>query len=213
MVVVLVTVAYAAWLLPGRQGFPSWIADATVALGAATVLTLAWVFWRLRGSAAPGRVAMSGLGLAAAALLMVPATGSGSVVAGGLGAFDTPFQPSVVTNFNRAVFGPVVNPVGLAKIESTRRGAPDLMAAQTSAVAAMYIFATGDEVLPLGGYTGTVPSPTAAAVSHMIAAGRFHLALIATPDATPGARYIATHCLHVAPAPSSVAKLTVYYCQ
>ena len=58
---------------------------------------------------------MLGLGLAAAALLMVPATGSGSVVAGGLGAFDTPFQPSVVTNFNRAVFGPVVNPVGLAR--------------------------------------------------------------------------------------------------
>jgi energy-converting hydrogenase Eha subunit B len=47
----------------------------------------------------------------------------------------------------------------------------------------------------------------------MIAAGRFHLALIASPDATAGARYIATHCLHVAPAASAVARLTLYYCQ
>jgi 4-amino-4-deoxy-L-arabinose transferase-like glycosyltransferase len=213
VLIVVVTVVYAAWLLPGRQGFPSWIAQATVALGAATVVALGWVVRRSRGSSTPGRVGIIGLGLGAAAVLFVPAVGSGSVVAGGLGPFDTPFQPSAVTNFNRQVFGPQSNPDGLAKIESVRRGAPDLMAAQTSAVAAIFIFATGQEVLPLGGYTGTIPSPTANAISSMIAAGRFHLALIASPDATAGARYIATHCLHVAPAASAVARLTLYYCQ
>jgi 4-amino-4-deoxy-L-arabinose transferase-like glycosyltransferase len=211
--VVAISVAYAAWLLPGRQGFPSWIAQLTVALGLATVLALGWCVWRARGGSKPGPARIVGLVLAGLAIVLVPAAASGSVVAEGLGAFDTPFQPPAVTTVNRQVFAPQPNPVGLTKIASVRRGAPDLMAAQTSAVAAIYIYATGLEVLPLGGYTGTIPSPTARAVRSMIAGGRFHLALIASPNATEGARYIAQHCLHVAPAPSPVARLTVYYCQ
>ena len=41
-----------------------------------------------------------------------------------------------------------------------RNGAPDLMATQTSVLAASLIFATGQEVLPIGGYTGTIPDPS-----------------------------------------------------
>ncbi len=91
------------------------------------------------------------------------------------------------------------------------------MAAQTSAVASVFIYATGEEVLPLGGYTGTIPAPSVADVRSMIAHRDFHLALIASPGATPVTAYIETHCLHVPPPggrPVSVVapKLRISYC-
>ena len=135
------------------------------------------------------------------------------MVAESLGAFDTPFQPQGVTTFVHSVFAPQPSPPDLATIESVRRGAPYLMATQTSAVAAPYIYATGEEVLPLGGYTGTTPAPSVAQTRSMIARGLFHLALIATPTATPSARFIAAHCLHVQKRGTAAApKLRVYYC-
>ena len=46
----------------------------------------------------------------------------------------------------------------------------------------------------------------------MIARGLFHLALIATPTATPSARFIAAHCLHVQSAGRRRFKQRVYDC-
>jgi 4-amino-4-deoxy-L-arabinose transferase-like glycosyltransferase len=212
---VLITVGYAAWLLPtGGTGLPSGLAAAAIVLGLVAALALAWSAFRRgrRGGAAPQ--AAVALVLAGAALLLVPAVASASVVAEGLGPFDTPFQPAGVTRFVRAVFAPQPSPPALAAIESARRGAPYLMAAQTSAVAAPYIYATGEEVLPLGGYTGIIPAPSIASTRAKIATGDFHLALIASPGATPGARYIARHCLRVPSASkASIApRLKVYYC-
>ena len=134
-----------------------------------------------------------------------------------LGPFDTPFQPTVDTAFIQHQFAPQPSPTGLAALEAARRGAPYLMAAETSAVAAPYIYATGEEVLPLGGFTGVTPSPTAAAAESKIAAGDFHVAIIATPGATPGAGYIAMNCLHLAQPksqhPTGLARrLNLYYC-
>ena len=81
------------------------------------------------------------------------------------------------------------------------------MAAQTSAVAAPFIYATGEEVLPLGGYTGVIPSPTAAEMQSFVTARQFHLALVAAPEVTPGAAYVVARCLHVrsrsAPGPAA----------
>jgi hypothetical protein len=68
-----------------------------------------------------------------------------------------PFQSTPTTTFIRDVFAPQPSPPGLASIEAARRGAPYLMAAQTSAVAAPFIFATGEEVLPLGGTPARFP--------------------------------------------------------
>jgi 4-amino-4-deoxy-L-arabinose transferase-like glycosyltransferase len=232
--VVLVTVGYAAWLLPPEgTGLPSWLAPAALVLGLAAAALLAWSAWRAlaarRGGDEAGAavgvgvatgarfdVAAAGCLLAGLAILLVPAAASASVVAKGLGPFDTPFQPVAVTGFLRTVFAPESSPPGLADLEQVRRGAPALMAAQTSAVAAPFIYATGDEVLPLGGYTGIIPSPTAAQVSARISDGYFHLALIAQKGATAGTAYIVAHCLHLRPKKSaggSVApKLKIYYC-
>jgi 4-amino-4-deoxy-L-arabinose transferase-like glycosyltransferase len=213
---VLITVGYAAWLLPtGGTGFPAGLAAAAIVCGLAAVLALAWSAVRgRRGSDSPHAGVLAAV-LAGAALLLVPAVASASAVAEGLGPFDTPFQPTATTTFLRHVFAPQPTPPGLADIESVRRAAPYLMAAQTSAVASPFIYATGEEVLPLGGYTGTIPVPSAAATRAMIAAGKFHLALVAKPGATAASRYITGHCLHVAPrrSTSSVTPtLKIYYC-
>ncbi len=215
---VLVTVGYGVWLLPADgTGLPPWLATAAVVLGLAAVALLAWAaLGRPSGGGgsrgAPSTVAAACTG---AALLLIPAVASASVVAQSLGPFDTPFQPQFVTTVVRNVFAPQPSPPGLATIESVRRGAPYLMAAQTSAVAAPYIYATGEEVLPLGGYTGTTPSPSAARTRAMIAQGLFHLVLIASPGAIPSTELIAARCLAVPPKrgqPAVLIKVSIYYC-
>ena len=228
--VVLVTVGYAAWLLPPEgTGVPPWLAPAVAVLGLVAVALIAWSAWRalaLRrsGGADTHRfdasvhfdVTAAGCLLAGLAVLLVLATACASVVSKGLGPFDTPFQPVVVSEVLHTVFAPQSSPPGLADLEQVRRGAPALMAAQTSAVAAPFIYATGDEVLPLGGYTGIIPSPTAAQLRARISGGFFHLALIAQPGSTGGTAYIAATCLHVPPkqgtGASVVPKLKIYYC-
>jgi hypothetical protein len=90
------------------------------------------------------------------------------------------------------------------------------MAIQTAALAASYIFATGQEVLPLGGFTGAVPEPSPASLAAMVAAGRFRLALVATPSASASTSWIAGHCMLVsAPARASrtaPVPISVYFC-
>jgi 4-amino-4-deoxy-L-arabinose transferase-like glycosyltransferase len=221
--VALVTVGYAAWLLPpAGTGLPPWLAPLAAALGLAAAAVLGWSLWRAARQSEGVEIAFdaaaAGCLLVGMAVLLVPAAASASVVAKGLGPFDTPFQPVVVTEALHTVFAPQSSPPGLADLEQVRHGAPALMAAQTSAVAAPFIYATGDEVLPLGGFTGVIPSPTAAQLEARISAGFFHLALIAKPGATAGTAYVAAHCLRVAPRRSKgtsgslVPTLKIFYC-
>ena len=196
MGIVVVTVGYGAWLLPGRgTGLPPWLATAAVLLGLAAVVpggvgrAVAGP-WRRRG-APRGDARRCGAPLHPR---------RGQRVGGG--RVTGPLRHAVparapCTTVVHTVFAPQPSPPGLAAIEAARRGAPYLMAAQTSAVAAPFIYATGEEVLPLGGYTGTTPAPSVARTRSMIAQGLFHLALLAAPTATPSARFIAAHCLRV----------------
>ncbi len=233
---VLVTVGYARWLLPPQgTGLPPWLAPTAVAVGLVAVALLAWLAWGQRSGGryddrierglggpseadarASSSIAMTAAALGALALVLVPSVASASVVALRLGPFDTPFEPPGVTTFLLHTFAPQSSPPGLATIETARRSATYLMAAQTSAVAAPYIYATGQEVLPLGGYTGTQPSPSAATVRTMVANGRFHLALVASPAASASAAFVAAHCPRVPARPgqgSVVApKIKIYYC-
>ena len=189
---VLLSSIYAYWLLPSSgTGLPGWLALTVLGLGiVAAVLIAAELVFRLEAAGT-----WLGLALAGTAILLVPLVATASVDANTLGAFDTPFQPTAVTAFTRVFFGAPLRSVStLPQIEGVRNGAPDLMATQTSVLAAPFIYATGQEVLPIGGYTGTAPSPTVANVRNMVALGRFHLVLAAlgsTDRGLPGLPLIA----------------------
>ena len=90
------------------------------------------------------------------------------------------------------------------------------MATQTSALAAPFIFVSGQEVLPIGGYTGTIPEPSLATLESMVHAGAFHLVLQSPSTTDPRLVWIARHCLSVPPPTGrgvpSGARYAIYYC-
>ncbi len=52
--------------------------------------------------------------------------------------------------------------------------------------ASPYILATGQEVMPMGGFSGTVPSPTLSAVKHLVRTGQLRFFLISGTGAGAG---------------------------
>jgi hypothetical protein len=197
------TTAYTLWLLPAHNR-PGWLPGAAAALGAtalgAAVVALA------RPSQRTFAVALTAVCLAGA---LVPAVASASLTAHGRGPFDTPFQPPSVTavtqQFARSAGEP--SPAAIAAFEHFGQGVRYPLATYTSLLAAPLIYATGQEVLPIGGFQGTNPSPTLNRLQRLIAQGQLHL-ILGPIDTDPRMRWAAAHCQHVAP----VAGLPVLYC-
>jgi hypothetical protein len=207
---VLLTVGYAAWLLPPNgTGLPGWLLPLTIGAGvvAALLLLVGPPIRREAGS----RMPMAALAVALAAILLVPATASVSMAAGSLGPFDTPFESQAVNRSTRA-FLDTIEPakVLVPTLENAQFGAPYLMATQTSALAAPFIYVSGREVLPIGGYTGTIPVPTLAQLQSMIQARQFHLVLQTRTASDPRLVWIAKNCRFV---PNSAKEQYVaYFC-
>jgi 4-amino-4-deoxy-L-arabinose transferase-like glycosyltransferase len=207
---VAVTCGYAIWLLPGRgTGLPSGLPVAVAVLGlAATVALLIPVrVWTRAGAIA----------LAAVAVVAVPAVASISVVAKRFGPFDTPFESTTASDFARALggVGRQTEPL-LPPLENANRGQPDLMATQTSAVAAPFIYDSGREVLPIGGFTGTIPEPSLPSLQSMITKGDFHLVIQSPTVTDPRLLWVTRHCFPVPSAATSAGpealRFAIYYC-
>ncbi len=211
---VVVTVGYAAWLVPGSgTGLPGWLEVAVLVIGAAAVCAVT-VSARSGRSERPAAVALVG---SLAAVLLVPVVASVSMVANRLGPFDTPFQPQAVTVAVRDFFGVLATTEQLLpQIERARNGAPYLMATETSALAAPFIYDSGQEVLPIGGFTGTIPAPTLPAIESMVHAGAFHLVIQSPTPADRRLVWIEHHCLRL-PRPTTAvptaATFSLYFCQ
>lgn len=91
------------------------------------------------------------------------------------------------------------------------------MATKTSVLASPFIYATGQEVLPIGGYTGTIPEPSVGTLESMIAARQFHLVFASPKSKDPRITWIARHCVHVptprsSPGPGNILAIAIYYC-
>jgi 4-amino-4-deoxy-L-arabinose transferase-like glycosyltransferase len=204
--IVAVSVGYGAWLVSSAgSGAPGWMAPLVIVVGVAALATAAVSMGRRSEAWWAGALAAS-----LVATVLAPAAASVTVVTRGQGAFDTPFESAREAAVIDQLF--VTTPAQAAgtisKLESVRNGAPYLVATQTSAVASVFIYASGLEVLPIGGFTGTIPSPTLPQLQADIRAGRFHLVL-AAPSRDPRLRWIATHCLKVG---KPKAGLDNYYC-
>jgi hypothetical protein len=75
-------------------------------------------------------------------------------------------------------------------------------------------WASGREVLPIGGFTGTIPEPTAPALQHLVRTGIVSTFLQSPTTTDPRLTWIARNCLHVkaARAATSVPAFAVYFC-
>jgi 4-amino-4-deoxy-L-arabinose transferase-like glycosyltransferase len=210
---VLVTAGYAAWLLPASgTGLPGWLRPAVIGVAAAAVCCVAAAAWRRRAVA----LAVAALTLAAAGTLIVPAVASVAVVQSGLGPFQTPFesarQTADITAFLSAGFQIKGS---LATLEKVNAAFPYLMATQTAVLAAPFIWASGLEVLPVGGFTGTIPEPTLAALQNLIRTGFVATCLQSPTTTDPRLTWIARHCMNVtrrASGQRAVLPLAVYIC-
>jgi 4-amino-4-deoxy-L-arabinose transferase-like glycosyltransferase len=185
------TTAYAVWLVPPNGAHvPGWLVPAIIVVGAVAVVLVI-------GSTLVRR---AGLATAAVAAVFVAALGTPAVASAGLAAnhesaFDTPFEsPKVASQL-------ASQPARLAQLETVTvpylqqlvGQAPDLLAVQSSYLAAVYIYVSGQEVLPIGGFTGTIPSPTLSQLKTDILRGQFHFVVILSTD-DPRTRWIASHC-------------------
>jgi 4-amino-4-deoxy-L-arabinose transferase-like glycosyltransferase len=189
------TAAYAAWLVPATGAHvPGWLVPAVIAAGAVgTVMVLA-------APVAPGSVNFAAaLAVALASVLVAPGVASADLVLHHEGALDTPFEPVKLAQGIDDTMTAVtrVQTVTALRLEDADDGAPDLLATQTSAAAAEFIYATGREVLPIGGFTGTIPSPTLSQLQADIRAGRFRVVVVfSTSD--PRMAWIAANCVPLA---------------
>jgi 4-amino-4-deoxy-L-arabinose transferase-like glycosyltransferase len=204
--VVAGTCAYAAWLLAASgSNVPEWLVPAVVVVGLASIGLAVGSVGRRRSG-----LYLSALVVGVVAVSLAPVVASAELVAHNEGAFDTPFESAAAKNgidaLNLQI--PAQVKLGIARLESITRGAPYLLATQTAAVASVFIDASGREVLPIGGFDGSIPSPTLRQLKADIHAGKFHLVLAAT-STDPRLQWIAAHCLGL---PSTTAGLHAYYC-
>ena len=192
--------AYAIALLPtGRLSF-------VLAVLAAAALVAGVLAAMQKGR----RAQTTAFGLALGALVVTPAVASASIVVHRLGPFDTPFQSAGITAITQTFAGRAdhPSPTLIATFERAGRGAVYPLATYTSLLAAPLIFATGKEVLPIGGFDGTFPPPTLPQLRQLIATGRLHL-IASPPTRDPRIRWIRRHCLLL---PAAVT-FPVSYCR
>ena len=160
--------------------------------------------------------APAAISLAAVAGLAVPVVASASVVANSLGPFDTPFEPVAAWTVARSLGGVASRTRALlAPLEQAKGAQPDLMATQTAAVAAPFIYDSGQEVVPIGGFAGTNPQPSLRSLRSMIARGDFHLVVQAPAVSDPRLVWVARNCFQVPSAPAASTgslRFAVYDC-
>jgi 4-amino-4-deoxy-L-arabinose transferase-like glycosyltransferase len=195
LLTVLASTAYAVTLVPPNAGIRPWIIAWLVVVATLAAGILAGSLRRGHGSV----WSISwGLGLAAVALLSSSVWASASVVNTGEGPFDTPYQPARITDITQV--GPAhYRAVGWPKLVRYADAFPTDQAVdvfESSYLASGYIFATGREFLPVGGFSGQVPSPTLAQLRRDVAEGKI---INATPAVAPRSRnpdmiWIIRHC-------------------
>jgi 4-amino-4-deoxy-L-arabinose transferase-like glycosyltransferase len=188
------TTALAVWLVPAHGAHvPGWLVPAIIAVGAAAVALAV-------GSAFVKRSALTTAAVAAAlaAALGAPAVASAGLAAHHESAFDTPFEPTRLASLLASVPARLatLQRVTIPRLETLQANAPDLLAAQSSYIASVFIYTSGLEALPIGGFTGTTPSPTLSELKADIRNRQFHLVLALSP-ADSRIQWIAAHCRHL----------------
>ena len=186
------TTAYAVWLVPAQGAhIAGWLVPAIIAVGAVAVVMVI-------GSALIKRAALAVAAVAAvlAAALLAPAVASVGLAANHESAFDTPFEATRLAALTASLPArlALLQRVTIPRLEKLRAGAPDLLAAQSSYIASLFIYTSGLEALPIGGFTGTIPSPTLSQLQADIRDRQFHLVVALPASSDPRIQWISEHC-------------------
>ncbi len=192
MATVIAGVAYALDLLPSSVGVRQWVIATTVAAAAAAVVLLAL---SLR-TARPAGAGHAGLVLSAVALLLGPVWACATVVSSELGVFDSVYQSAAYTAREHAANAHSATWPALEAAAARVPAGTSVLTEESSTDVALGVLATGREFLPVGGYTGRVPSVTLARLQADVRAGRVASVLVATRPRTrnPGLQWVLGHC-------------------
>lgn len=189
---------FALWLLHSGHQVPGWVRPAVIwtaaFAGLVIVVSALWRAW------APVLVPLGALAVAAC-VLIAPSAASASLVTHQSGPFDTPFESrstGAVLQVGQEIMAGSAQVV--ATFEHFDNGVRYAFATYTSLLAANFILATGVEVLPIGGFTGAVPSPTLHRLQHLIDTNQLRFVLASTAR-DPRLTWIAGHCANVTPRP------------
>jgi 4-amino-4-deoxy-L-arabinose transferase-like glycosyltransferase len=189
-VLVAAELTWGLFLWSGYRSFLPWALGAAVVVGVAAIIVL--VVARLSRRVRT-RLATVGLAAGVAAMLAAPATWAASVLdaryAGS--SFDASAGPAGgfgAGGFGGGRGGGILATATTTLSSSERRiydyvsahgdGASYLMAVQSWSVAAPYILATGREVLPMGGFSGSVPEPTLPHVKQLVRTGQLRFFML-----------------------------------
>jgi 4-amino-4-deoxy-L-arabinose transferase-like glycosyltransferase len=200
---VLASTAYALYLLPADVGVRPWVVATTVLLVLAALGVTAWSLLARTATPTPSSprpspaLTSAAIGLSAAALLVGSAWAAATAVAAGLGPFDSPYQPASITAHDSAA-----NARSAGVAASLQRAATkvppgvSVITSETSAGSAFPIFSTGREFLPVGGFSGRVPSPTLAQFKDDVRTGKVVVVLAAVSPRTrnPDMLWVISHC-------------------
>jgi 4-amino-4-deoxy-L-arabinose transferase-like glycosyltransferase len=190
---VAVGVASAVSLVPDEAGVRPWVV-VTSALAAAGAVGILAVSLRAQRQAWERR---AGLGLSVLALLLGGTWASATVVSARMGPFDSPYQPAALTAADRAgwqreIAGWPALAAGAARIPLTQ----SVVTNETSAQASEDTLATGREFLPVGGFSGQVPSTTLHSFVDDVRHDRVRTVLVEVAPLTrnPDMQWARAHC-------------------
>jgi len=185
--------AYVLYLLPTGAGVRPWVEASTLVFALAAIAVTAWSLLPERPTWATG----AAVTLSAAALFLGSAWASATVVAAGLGPFDSPYQSAALTARDHAANArsPAISAV-LSRDAARVAPSVSVITNETSAGSSVPILDTGREFLPVGGFTGRVPSPTLAQFVGDVRSGRVTvvLAAVALRTRNPDMLWAIAHC-------------------
>jgi 4-amino-4-deoxy-L-arabinose transferase-like glycosyltransferase len=209
----LASAGYGASLLVGGDRVPAWLLPLALCLALAATVVILFAPRALDRPRFGGVVVT----LVFACALPLTAVTALLVTTRALGPFATPYEPArliaTASHFSAQREGDAYR--GLVdRLLSTYR-TPVALGADTSALAAAFIYYTGAEVLPIGGYDGGVPAPTLPQLEHDVASGEVSVFLIPVEPRSPAPRvaWIQTHCAQLmAAAQSGGVEFAFYHC-
>ena len=197
MATVVVGVAYAVYLVPDDAGVRPWVVATSALLTAAAVACLALSLRRVRRHVRYHETRRPGLVLAALALLLGAAWASATAVADHLGPFDAPYQPAALTVAGQSSWQrDVATWPALAAYAALFPATQSVDSEETSAEVSVAVLASGREFLPVGGFSGRVPSTPLADFVAGVRSGRIARALVEVRPLTrnPDMSWVLFHC-------------------